>query len=172
MIRESFLDLLKEREASKITVTEICTRAEINRATFYRYYDNPLALLDAIEAELLDGLQEKIRRLPAAEPSAIFRSILEDILARREIYLTLFSENGDAMFKQRVFEQCYPENMETIRTRFPGLAQDKQQWFYYFIAEGCTGILNRWLSGGMREPPEEIVGFLTALIDALNRAAL
>ena len=39
-IKETFLELLKQKNFTKITVTEICKISEINRGTFYlHYYD-------------------------------------------------------------------------------------------------------------------------------------
>lgn len=35
---QSFLELLKQKPVSKITVTELCELAQINRATFYKHY--------------------------------------------------------------------------------------------------------------------------------------
>ena len=40
VIRNAFLQLLRKYSIEKISVTEICRLAEINRATFYRYYEN------------------------------------------------------------------------------------------------------------------------------------
>ena len=38
IIKETFIDLLSEKDISKVSVSEICKIADINRATFYRYY--------------------------------------------------------------------------------------------------------------------------------------
>ena len=38
IIRETFINLLEKKNINKITVSEICKEADINRATFYRYY--------------------------------------------------------------------------------------------------------------------------------------
>ena len=35
-IKDTFLELLNQKSFTKITVTEICKNAEINRGTFYR----------------------------------------------------------------------------------------------------------------------------------------
>ena len=56
MIRESFIQLLKEQPVSKITVTKICEIAEINRATFYKYYEDAFDLLQKLEQELLEEI--------------------------------------------------------------------------------------------------------------------
>lgn len=37
-IKDSMLKLMEKKEISKITVTELCNLADINRATFYKYY--------------------------------------------------------------------------------------------------------------------------------------
>ena len=53
VIQESFAALLKERPINRITVKEICEGAEINRATFYKYYADAYDLLDKIEEQVL-----------------------------------------------------------------------------------------------------------------------
>ena len=37
-IKDTFLELLKQKSFTKITVTEICKNAEINRGTFYLHF--------------------------------------------------------------------------------------------------------------------------------------
>ena len=49
MIRNSLLELLRTKPIAKITVTEICEMAGINRATFYAHYSGPSDLLHALE---------------------------------------------------------------------------------------------------------------------------
>ena len=46
VIKEAFLKLLEEKEYPKITVTEICRLAEINRGTFYLHYYDTADVLD------------------------------------------------------------------------------------------------------------------------------
>lgn len=38
MIQRALVELLQEKELDKITVTDIVTRADINRGTFYAHY--------------------------------------------------------------------------------------------------------------------------------------
>ena len=38
IIKETFINLLEKKDLNKITVSEICKIADINRSTFYRYY--------------------------------------------------------------------------------------------------------------------------------------
>lgn len=43
-IRDGFLRLLAEKPIEKISVTEICREADINRGTFYAHYSDPYEL--------------------------------------------------------------------------------------------------------------------------------
>ena len=53
MIRNVFIEMLDERPFDEITVTDLVTRCEINRKTFYYYYQDLYAVLTEIfESEL------------------------------------------------------------------------------------------------------------------------
>lgn len=58
-LRGSLLELMREKDVSRITVKELCERADVNRGTFYAHYASPADLLEQIEQELL----EKVARL-------------------------------------------------------------------------------------------------------------
>ena len=53
VIREAFFALLAEVGFAKMTVADICRRADINRGTFYLHYEDKFALLDALIDEAL-----------------------------------------------------------------------------------------------------------------------
>ena len=53
VIRGAFFALLAEVSFAKMTVADICRRADINRGTFYLHYEDKFALLDALIDEAL-----------------------------------------------------------------------------------------------------------------------
>lgn len=52
IIEQSFLELLREKPVNKITVTELCEKAQLNRATFYKHYLDIPDLMEKIEEDL------------------------------------------------------------------------------------------------------------------------
>ncbi|HNB53818.1 MAG TPA: TetR/AcrR family transcriptional regulator, partial [Anaerolineales bacterium] len=56
LIRQAFVELLKEKDLEKITVTNIITRANINRGTFYAHYQDVRAVIEQIENEIIDKM--------------------------------------------------------------------------------------------------------------------
>ena len=56
MLKNALLDLLREKGMiTKISVRELCERADLNRSTFYAHYSEPKQLLAEVEDELLEA---------------------------------------------------------------------------------------------------------------------
>lgn len=167
-IKEEFIRLLREMPLNKITVTLICKKAQINRATFYKYYDNPYDLLNKLEQDLFLELQDALMHLKHKNFYHVFRLVLESLKENKEIYEVFFKEDGDGDFRRQIFALSYQENIRIINRFFPDMTPKEQDWLYYFIGEGCNGILNRWIDTGMEEEIEEVVAFTVKIVDTLN----
>ena len=62
-LKESLLELMKEKPVDKITPTELCRKAQINRNTFYTHYYTARDVLVEIETEfstqIIDSLSSR-----------------------------------------------------------------------------------------------------------------
>ena len=85
VIKDALISLLKEKSLNKITVKSICDLAEINRATFYKYYSDPFDLLGKLEQEMLSQLQNSLKS-SAKSFRDVFRLILINIQNNGENY--------------------------------------------------------------------------------------
>jgi AcrR family transcriptional regulator len=64
VIREAFIKLYSKFPIGRITVTDICKMAEINRGTFYLHYHDPYDLLEQMtrecSAKIIGHISEKL----------------------------------------------------------------------------------------------------------------
>lgn len=164
VIKNSFIELLKKKPINKVTVKEICELSEINRATFYKYYCDAYDLLEKMEQEFLDELFQNICPPVWHDFKDTLTLIMVSIKANAEVYQTIASENGDRHFPNRIFALCYNNLAIHIEKRFPNFSPAQQKWVYYFIAQGCSGILDQWMISGMMEPIDEVVNFADKLL--------
>ncbi|MCD8373072.1 MAG: TetR/AcrR family transcriptional regulator [Clostridia bacterium] len=67
LLKESLLNLLKEKDLDSITVTELCAGAQINRTTFYRYYKFPADVLTEMERELFTEMRDALKNVKTAD---------------------------------------------------------------------------------------------------------
>ncbi len=169
VIRENFFQLLKEKPVNKITVKEICERSGINRATFYKHYQDPFDLLEKIEEEILSRLQDTLRQKKYKNIKALYTDILVLIKANHEQYECIGSPHGDSNFSHRIFMTCYQQTFPLIAGQFSHLNQAQQNMLYYFISQGCSGMVQYWMEHEMQQPPEEIAAFIEETIYAVTR---
>lgn len=77
LIQQTFIQLLKEKPLHTISVRELCTRAGINRSTFYHHYLDIYDLKQKIEDELYESFTQAFH--PAIDEGS-FSSMIVDIV--------------------------------------------------------------------------------------------
>lgn len=84
MIKDAYLELLEQYPSEKISVTDICKAADVNRSTFYMYYDDTVSLRQKIENEVLEQLPGASRK-----PTLWFHSISFSILSNASLTISV-----------------------------------------------------------------------------------
>ena len=57
-LRDALFTLLEQKSINEITVTELTTLADVNRATFYFYYTDLIDMLQQIQNETYQAFKE------------------------------------------------------------------------------------------------------------------
>lgn len=86
LLQDALMELLEEKPLEKITVTQVCQKADVNRSTFYAYYPDVGALL----AELENGVLEQIPASPNPPVTETDREFLDTL----ERFLTMSKKTG------------------------------------------------------------------------------
>ena len=106
MIREAYTQLLKEKDLSKITVTDIVTRADLNRATFYAHYPDVRGVTEEIEneiiAKMLDVLEEFCYTSFFRNPAPLLLKLSRYLEEDADFYRTLVRANGSEIFMEKL----------------------------------------------------------------------
>lgn len=162
VIEDSFLALLKEKPYARVTVTELCERAQINRATFYKHYLDVPDLLEKIEEELF----QQIRAAFSAKQIEV-KSFLLDMLnytyRERERFFALGGENGDPNLMTKTYLVCYESAYPLLTQNLPAMNESERQMLYQFLSQGSGGVLAWWVRDGMRLSVEEVAEFILSL---------
>lgn len=98
LIKTVFAEMLSEkRELGKISVSDLCKRAEISRGSFYSHYDDIYGVAEDYENELIDAFFDKARLFESQEIMKFIDSIFEFIRQNNENY-RLLSRSNDFLF--------------------------------------------------------------------------
>ena len=93
VLKQALLSFLQEKPINKITVKEVCERAELNRATFYAHYSDCFALLESIEEDLLEAFQQSLKLVDSFDVTALIEAIYTMIEQQQEACRVLIFQN-------------------------------------------------------------------------------
>ena len=98
-LKQALIAMLKKKDASKITVKEICDLADVNRSTFYKNYADIFELFKAVQYDIFDEINETMDDnlwvSVGADSTHRFLGFKETIysIAERKEQLLLLSKN-------------------------------------------------------------------------------
>ena len=151
-IENALITLLQNRELTKISITELCVLAEVNRTTFYANYLDIYDLADAVQKRLINEVinlyQEEWEQGHASHDfSKLFYHIKENPL----VYKTYFKLNTSNEL---------PFMMYSIEEAFRRFDNQHTDYHITFFASGLTAVIKKWLDNDCRETPEEIISII------------
>ena len=121
-LQEAMIELITEKGFESITVGDIAERAMINRATFYRHYQDKYDLVAKIFEETANQLVENMRpirkdtRQNAIEnPPEIWIQLFEHVAEHARLYRAMLGKNGSSWFAARMREHIIKLMLETAR---------------------------------------------------------
>ena len=170
-IRRSFLELLGEKGLSKVTVAEVCRRANVGRGTFYLHYLDVYDLYDKVEAELHAGLIEIFDDAFPSTDDENGRRLTEGLTGyieqRGELFM-LLARAGDGRTLQRLQARFSDRVLQESRRLNPSgdLGYDAAE--AVFVVCGMTGVLERWVCDGMVTPRAEVASILERILRKVN----
>ena len=85
--------LAEKREVAKISVSELCARAEISRGAFYSHYDDIYAVAEDYENELIDMFFDNARLLSPTNVKQFLDTLFDYVRENDENYKLLCKSN-------------------------------------------------------------------------------
>lgn len=169
LFKNALMDLLKEKgSVAKISVRELCDRAELNRSTFYAHYQEPNDLLIEIETELLDATEEHLEKIGAENDIGAHKyilSFLQYIRQNDKPFRALLIDSTDPEFRSRFMQQSIIQFVDNLRIVLP---KELEQYIFSYILNGSTGIIIQWIRSDYAADENEIVN----LLFSINHSAL
>lgn len=166
LLKRALLELMQEKDISKISIKELCLTAGINRSTFYTYYDTQYALLNEIEtetlAELIVHFQDLCPGNELQEVTASIRRILRYMEHNSDSFHALLGPHGDPGFHEKMItaNEAVIGKWNTSGTA----GADAEKAAYLFATCGGISVINNWIMAEDRMPATQLARLLGTLI--------
>lgn len=159
---DSLIHLLFQKDIQHVTIKEICDYADINRSTYYRYYQNPFDQLNKIQEELIHELYLHIEKLVKNIDSSLQSAssnytsnmieYLEYVQSQRDVIQILLSIFPDNQFLT-TFVRHIQANLQTLS---PVTNNSCRLYDFIFASSGCIGLLVHWLTNDPEMSAEDL----------------
>jgi AcrR family transcriptional regulator len=168
LLKQSLIDLLNENSIHKISVREICERAEVNRSTFYKYYGSQYDLFHDMEEEILNHVNHQLTVTPSALAGDLSQitKLVAFVGENAALCKLLINHNVDPNFPEALVN--IPSLRRWIDTHFPpAYTQAEMEYVYALVVNGGYTVIKMWLNKEDREQPDVIAGILLRTIAKL-----
>ncbi len=173
MIRKALAELIEEKGFNNISITDITTRADINRGTFYLHYNDKYDLLKKIEDEVIEELQSQLKLENASDsfnidsmgnidsidkPLSFIINILHYFKENSIFMKAILGPNGDIKFQNKIKELMETNVFEKklIKAFKKENLLIPKEYFISYILSAHLGVIQQWLGSGMGESPAEM----------------
>ncbi len=169
-IRCAFKELYKENHSDKISVSSICKAANINRGTFYYYYNDIYDLMSEMENDLIDGLKKIYPYLIDEMLNKDFSNIeiISELFEYYKDLIILFSdkiENEKIRDEiKKVFMDCLSEKLNFSSTD----SIEKRNGIIEYFISGQIGVITWWIKN---EKPISINDLFKIIHEINNKGA-
>lgn len=156
-IIDAFVSILKEKTANQVKVSDITKRAQIDRGSFYRYFESKDALIEDCEENILNKFYVShdqvlkqvgsIRDLPLLPE--VINPVLETISENLEMIDILLNRLGDNHFYEKFKLFLLDEGLVTVDKYIAstGKYTDKQLVLLAnYVSSALLGLISLWSS--------------------------
>ncbi len=160
LFKTALIQLLSKKNLHEITIQELCQKAELNRTTFYKHYQNIRDLLDEIENETLERSMLCLEQIKTEKEASITTPLyhyLCYIKDNSDTYRLLLSPYND--FNRKLLAPA----IDFLKKQSEILSQSTESSLIYYkeyILSGSMTIIRNWLFDGTIESPELIASMI------------
>lgn len=156
-IYQAFESLICEKDYNKITVTELSRRAQINKKTFYRYYETLDDLLAELQARYTNEYLQQTKDF--LYPQDLEKSV--------KVFFTFSAAQGEAYDRITTsvsYSGIRREMIDNVMSKswgqsvkFNQLKDYEKRILLNFIIQTGLTIYQSWTTNGRAQPIEEVI---------------
>ncbi len=165
LFHESMIRLLQKKPLYEITVSQLCSDSELNRSTFYKYYENVRDVYEELEQEAILQSETCIQGVKTIDEESVIlqlEKLLSYIQEHSALYLLLLENSADGDFPYKLIHNA----MEFVM-HIPELLQEewrgKEDYCFVYVISGSLTVIRKWLRDGLKESPHEIASVIYRL---------
>jgi len=159
-IKNAFLNLLKEKDIRKISVSEICSRAVIHRTTFYAHYQDVRDLMEHLVGEMY--LQVMGYFLKDGKPlkGDGFFHLFHLVQEHKAFFRSYLEISGTRLFDYELLPEVLRKQVDELVQAMEFTSAEELYYHQTFFCAGLSAVIKRWILRDCMETPEQMCALI------------
>jgi AcrR family transcriptional regulator len=175
LLYKALMELMVEKSAEAITVTDISSRADINRGTFYLHYRDVPDMLEQLKDEVFAKISRFILQIEprgvqeyasSDEPYPNLVLLFEELARHADFLKVMIGPNGDLSYaiKYRKFMAAHIFNKFTYMQPQEDHLLIPRDYLIAYMSSANFGMLMHWFESGMKHSPRQLGLIMTQIL--------
>lgn len=165
-IYRAFAELLSEKNINDITIKDIADKADINRKTFYNYYNGIYDLTGEIENSIIDSFEQVLRNTNINEllhnPYSMFEALTRIINSNLDFYQHLISIESNSNLVSKLFKSLKTRAKEVI-SQYTFLDDATLDIVLDFVVSGMFTVFQHWFNSSREHSIDDLAKIVATL---------
>lgn len=162
LLQDALLKLLSTHSLHEISICELCETADLNRSTFYKYYNSPYDLFEQVKQEMLEQTAQLFSENCSLSYKEQLIKLLTFILENKQFSQLMFNSEFNLELLKQLFQLSLDGPiLKDIKGTTHNEILYKQEFYFY----GTHQVIKRWLYNENRETPEQIAEIIMQFIN-------
>ncbi len=173
LIYQTLLELMKEKTFEEIKVSDICSKAMINRSTFYAHYEDKYELLVDFLSNLKEEFVSELNKGNKENFSIreyyirLISLFLDHIDSKRDVYTAIMVNNRSSIMMDILLSVVNDDILNRFKKTDINLKVPTEVISKFYLG-GVINIGMEWLSNSSKYTKEEIIDYLEMLIPDID----
>ena len=172
----SFTELLSEKTFEDITISEICSRADVRRATFYKHFSDKYDFLAGLTRQLRLKFEERFqdemlltRKTPTDYYFEYLKALIDFLCKNNTIVNLIFDSEIASSLLSVIVEENYIKTKERLDADMKNGLKivASPDTVAIYLAGGISNAITKWLKEGKKTPRDEFISEINALISSV-----
>lgn len=170
LLKQGLIDLMRVKQTNRITIKELCEKAQVTRQTFYLHFSDLDEYIHYVSDEVLDDFRRKVSigesrsntDFMDLETHTSFIRIFEHILDNQAFYESLLMKNSSSPFAlgfKKEINHFITDGLQFVAPDDSNLLLPREVVIHYTTAAFFEVVI-WWIENGYPYPKEEMAKML------------
>ncbi|MBR6525914.1 MAG: TetR/AcrR family transcriptional regulator [Clostridia bacterium] len=140
-LRNALLSLLPEKSVDTLTVKEVCEKANVSRATFYKHYKDCFDLLKQMESCMLEKYLHALNITNPVDVNQLAEAVYDMVAENHELFQLVYTDPRHEQRIQFLISKAHDPCINCWKNMLKNITDTELEVLFSFIANGLVNTM-------------------------------